>query len=403
MIKICDMNPYTTKNSIQFAKKVFPVSNINEYLWNDSLTKSNWNISDSFNIQSNYYISLQTSAFLVGMNAIQLNYQERFNLGKTLDDILISCAFNMRNCNKTNDFEYFIDSTYGNCIRFNSGYNIYNKSVELKKTTQTGPIGGLILELLLDPINQDSLFSIFRGYNVIITEQGVDVTFSSGALVSPGYYYNIHLERQITSYPPRPYSNCTDNLDSVDSHDSDLYKKTFQSKSNYNQKDCILLCYNKYVEETCNCSNPAFIPYHNAKIKCLTPETISCQLEAYQKFTLIYNSDSCDCPQKCKIISYTYKSSMLEYPTIDYAKSLMKNQMIMKKLNKTQLTFDDIKQNVVAINIFYNQNIETSVEAQIKTDFISLISNIGGIMGLFLGKLILINLQAFYKTIKLNN
>jgi hypothetical protein len=77
---------------------------------------------------------------------------------------------------------------------------------------------------------------------------------------------------------------------------------------------------------------------------------------------------------------------MAEYPTKSYANILMQNPMIQKTfLNKSQITYDEIKKKVVFINILYNELIETSVKAQPKTDMPSLVLNIGGILGLFLG------------------
>jgi hypothetical protein len=385
MIKICNLNPFPTEVSNQLARETLGNSNINEYIWRNALLKSNnSDITESFNIQSNYFIDLLASSYLLNMKSMSLNEKEKMQLGNNLDEILISCLFNLKKCNKANDFDHFFHPYFGNCFRFNSGYNIYKKPVELKKNTHTGPLSGLYLELLLDPIDQNTLFSIHRGYNIIISAQGMDMIIDlSGVLISPGLHYNIHLQRQYTSYPPKPYSNCTYNLHSVDSYSSDLYKKTIQENSlSYSKQVCSSLCYNKEVEETCNCSDPIRLAFNSDKEKCLSLDKIACQLNVYQNF----DCQNCDCPELCESVAYSYTISMSDYPTVSYGNSLMKNQMIMKKLNKSNLTFDDIKKHIVAVSIFYNQNLETSVQAQIKTDYISLISSIGGILGLFLGK-----------------
>ncbi len=158
------------------------------------------------------------------------------------------------------------------------------------------------------------------------------------------------------------------------------------AKSKYMLSDCKGLCVNKVLEEFCNCSSPVFISYYDNRQLCTNPESLACQGLNFQKFLENNGYDNCDCPQPCDFTYYNYVSSMAEYPTKSYANILMQNPMIQKTfLNKSQITYDEIKKRVVSVNILYNELIETSVKAQPKTDMPSLVSNIGGILGLFLG------------------
>ncbi len=202
-----------------------------------------------------------------------------------------------------------------------------------------------------------------------------------------GFSTNIYLTRQTQSNPPKPYTICNNNLNRIDSYNSDLFKKVIQKKSKYSLSDCAGLCFNKLLEEICNCTAPTFISYYPNKELCTSPKSLQCQVPLFQKFLDDNGYEKCDCPIPCDSTSYMYVSSMAEYPTKSYANILMQNPLVLNTFkNKSQITYDDIRKRLVSVNILYNELTEKSVTAQPKTDWISLLSNVGGILGLFLGK-----------------
>jgi hypothetical protein len=108
-------------------------------------------------------------------------------------------------------------------------------------------------------------------------------------------------------------------------------------------------------------------------------------LKVFEKFNKEDAYQSCDCPERCETVSYTFTSSIAAFPTKSFADSLMKNPAFVRKFNKSSITYEDIRKSVVSVNIFFNENIETSIIGQKKNDIASLISSIGGVLGLFLG------------------
>ena len=213
-------------------------------------------------------------------------------------------------------------------------------------------------------------------------------SFFSGLLAPAGFSTNIYLSRQTQYNPPKPFTNCTDNLDSIDAYDSDLFKKVMQKNSKYSLIDCKGLCINKLTEEACNCTLPVYISYYGNRELCLSPKSLGCLAVLLQNFLDSNGYDNCDCPQTCEFTIYNYISSMAEYPTKSYANILMQNPMVQKTFtNKSDINYENVRKRVVSVNILYNELIETKVTAQPKTDMPSLISNIGGILGLFLGML----------------
>jgi hypothetical protein len=377
MLKICSLTPFTTKYSIQWANNSLGISNPNE-----NLVFPFDNITDPFVTQTKNFNSVRFNYFYVQHNTFTLNDSEKKKLGSSLDDFLLMCQFASQPCNKTNDFEYYFDKINGNCFRYNSG-----KNGDMLKVVQPGINNGINLELLIEPVSEnDNLFATQHGFQIFITNQQTEFVFSTGVQVSPGYSTNINIKREISSTPQKPFSDCINNLNSIDSYDSDLYRKTFISNPIYLEDDCKLLCFNKILHDTCNCTEPSFIPYYDSNLFCLSYQKLDCEFKHYKKFIENDDFSKCDCPKTCKTITYSYSSSMSEYPTKSYAYALMQNPMILRQFkNKTLATFDEIRKRVISVNIFYNELAETLITAQPKTDIPSLVSNIGGILGLFLG------------------
>ena len=92
------------------------------------------------------------------------------------------------------------------------------------------------------------------------------------------------------------------------------------------------------------------------------------------------------CPLECYSISYELTSSFSSYPTRNYAKkSLLNNTIITSKFQNETLTYDLLKESVLSLNIYYDKLTYTGIKKDTKTELIDLISNIGGLLGLFLG------------------
>ncbi len=95
-------------------------------------------------------------------------------------------------------------------------------------------------------------------------------------------------------------------------------------------------------------------------------------------------AEACDCPYECELSSYIYKSSMAEYPTRHYAHYLKNNPVVKSRLGNNY-SFEDLKQSIAQIDIYYEELKETIVKQEIKTLFADLVASVGGTLGLFLG------------------
>ncbi len=142
---------------------------------------------------------------------------------------------------------------------------------------------------------------------------------------------------------------------------------------------------------------------------CKTREQYMCHLN------LLYNLRSISypkCPLECNTLLYKLTHSSNIFPTEDYAKHLLKNNDVINRssgLNRS-FTIEDVSKSVASIRInslSSKYKIVTEMEAITP---VQLISNIGGLLGLFMGmsllsfteffELLIMIISEFYKEFK---
>jgi hypothetical protein len=114
-----------------------------------------------------------------------------------------------------------------------------------------------------------------------------------------------------------------------------------------------------------------------------------CMFDSYTKFCKNLNYlKKCDCPIECDKTFYQLVSSMSDYPTRQMSKYLLNNILLRSKFQNrsyTSISYDEVRESVARVSIFYNEMKQTVLSEEIKTSLSGLVSNIGGTLGLFLG------------------
>ena len=302
-----------------------------------------------------------------------------------INDLVISCKFKQKDCDLDKEFEYYFDTQYGNCYRYNA-----NQQDE-KFVTQSGETNGLELEFLIgSSFKNNGYFSRENGFNIFIKNKSDDSSFSEGVRISPGFSTDIIINKYSITKQPQPYSNCIANLDSVDSYGSECYKKTFTQLQNLNKTysyvDCYKICYQKQVAIKCDCQTNYYDLVYDTKMRiCLfensTERDGPCMTNIWDDIAFKSSILSeCDCPLECERNGYKYRSSSAQYPTLSYSKYLRSKSNL---LNNTD--YDELRKSVARVNIYYENMKQTIITEEIKTKPSDLISNAGGLLGLFLG------------------
>ena len=127
---------------------------------------------------------------------------EKKKLGHHIEDILLECVFNNVECSK-DDFIWHFDKFYGNCFKFNSGFD-KNGRTALKTANQPGKIYGLSLTLFDKLPNLLKRIVPYYGFTIKLDNSSFDVSGPDGIDLLSGLETSIAVNRVISKQLPEP-------------------------------------------------------------------------------------------------------------------------------------------------------------------------------------------------------
>ena len=343
-VMICNLNMFQTNESFEF---------INDLIQNKSY------IIDFPKDEKKYYFYNEL---------FRQNDSFKQSFSNHLNETLISCLFQNSNCSFA-DFDYEFHTFFGNCYRFK------NKSSYIP-----GYFYGLRLELFAGNATNVPSFIDNLGFHVFIGNESIRPIHSEGIDISTGTKTNINVKRIFSNRLDLPYNNCTINFENVK---SELYLAILKTNRTYRKSDCLNLCYQKQVIDICKCFTNNYDSLGQSN-SCTNTSEILCAYEIWKKFGLQEYKLICDdlCPEECNTIIYDLTTSFTNYPSNLYASKYLFDKYA---LSKGQNWYEDLKQNVLAVNIYYDELGYTLMSQQPKIDLIDLVGIVGGLMGLFVG------------------
>lgn len=158
----------------------------------------------------------------------------------------------------------------------------------------------------------------------------------------------------------KPYSTCQNVLDN--SYDSDLFRKTFNHLGKYCQSSCFNFCFEKQISNECNYSIT----------ECYNSEQ-ECCVSAYNSLNgnNCTSKCVCECPLQCQTV---------------LNETIQKKNLISSSLNKKIGAHRNISKSLkVVVKIYYKELSYIKVKQVTIIDEVELLSNIGGVFGLFIG------------------
>ena len=203
------------------------------------------------------------------------------------------------------------------------------------------------------------------------------VPMGDGIVLPPGYHTHISVTRNIIKRLPHPYpSKC----------------KHEQSSSNSiypgvdTQQLCLYSCVTKQVYEMC----PGVLP--ELKMFMKAPEfPVQADIYNVSFWQCIINAltqvsyEQCDCRENCYEETYNAIVNRHPWPQSFQVPSLMKLISSVERKNRSKITTSDVRNRLIKISIHYKDFKEHISEEQPLYDFSTIISDLGGQMGLFLG------------------
>ncbi|RNA25225.1 acid-sensing ion channel 1-like isoform X1 [Brachionus plicatilis] len=297
--------------------------------------------------------------------------------GFSLDKLLISCQYDGKPCDPNNFFPqrafYF-----GNCYTFNYGKNSTGHQVPIEKSKRPGTINGLKLKLFVGAPEYQPCWEYRFGALIVVHNRTSPPLYAEeGLFIQTGAETNFILNKVRINKMPSPYSDCVVNVSNRNEFNSVSYRNAFDFSGSYRQKWCVLNCsVARAIEEN--------MPKCSALNFATNLERTRC-INDLENLTKHYDLCSGECPIECDYSFFNVFKSTSSFPSYAYAKHLLANPTFRSKFPYENITFGQVRDSVVALNVYFDSNNYQRIEELPESNFGSLLGNLGGQLGLFLG------------------
>ena len=273
---------------------------------------------------------------------------------------IIDCCFKLNDECKKNPEKYFKAFTVisiGTCYHFNSGSNIYGESVAIINSSIGGRDDSIIFKF----------GNLSRGLYFWIHESDSPPRFNeyndhiSRIHISSNHFTQIVIQKTKERKLGLPYNNCYKNVSRFP-HNKTIIDYILSINTTYKQTYCFELCYDiDYIERNpCGCTNTSLgNVWKDCWLTNSAEENWGCTWKDRMSFFEQPLVDKCKqyCPLECDSVTY----------------SMVTNSLPNEDVNLTE------------VRIYYESLKYTFMSQIPKTRAFDLISDIGGIFGLFIG------------------
>ncbi len=233
---------------------------------------------------------------------------------------------------------------------------------------------------------------VTEGLYMVVQDQKFSMSYSEGIRLGAGKDWYLALDKRHIIQQEKPYSTCRANLDTNYSFNRSLYEFMMKKLKRYTSNDCSLILFQIDMSTKCNCSDMSFESVFPDVKPCLSTKEIGCGLEHYSVFFSLNETLKKIleyCPAECERVDFslTISSGDISPGFINKAKKRL--------FNKSNITTEQLADNLISVKIFYPKLEFEEIVESVKVSEIQLVSDIGGILGLFVGFSFLICLELF--------
>ncbi|KAG8200748.1 hypothetical protein JTE90_022351 [Oedothorax gibbosus] len=306
--------------------------------------------------------------------------QELYDYGQTFDSLVGSCSFDDNACNREN-FTVLYHPIYGKCFMFNFA-GVGNTSVDAPiEINSYGSQSGLQLLLRVTDRYALDLFRREIGARIVIHDPHVfPFVGEFGVNVRPGDMTSLEVALSKVERLPQPYGNCED----------ENTKLLFSGDPYYTILGCEKYCSYKQMTAHCNCTMRHFL--RGSVLNVFQQPFPLCNFsdEAQRKCSNavtqeIEHRTECVCLPPCRETVYSYSVTASElnenfYSTVKAIRTLKLDSNGQKKY----INYTDSK-SMVGVKVYYN-SFQVSSHIEIPSySWETLVANIGGNFGFFMG------------------
>ncbi|CAG0902621.1 unnamed protein product [Darwinula stevensoni] len=288
---------------------------------------------------------------------------------------IVSCSFDNRDCS------YKQSDDYGKCFTFNSPFlekyvmdsngSYVKQNVTPLYTSTFGYQHGLRVILQLDVQDSFSVLARYKGARVVIHPRSqLPFPEGQGFNLPPGMVTTASLTREDIGRVGSPYGDCKE--------------WNWIHLGNYSQSACTKVCSEGWYRKQCGCKksvNPLFDSLTDmAPCNPLNFSQLTCLMEVEAKF--IAQELKCLCPPACMEVKYRPTlSQVLPNENFLYALSFFKKF----QFGSDVCSSPDEDRNTAYLHVYFEDNSYTLIQESPACTWVTLVSNLGGSIGLFAG------------------
>jgi hypothetical protein len=315
--------------------------------------------------------------------------EQKQALSYSINETLLRCRFQASECKAVS---WYFDRTYGNCIKFNSGFNIEEQNIPILTTRTGGERSGLIVLYFLGYSNLNDNVPLAKGLLVKIDKSSNLVYLDDALTIPANAVTSIAIKRTVIKKLGPPFGDCMPDLTKSESY---LYKYiTNKMKTTYKQRDCFDLIKQQLFIKECNCTSYLYEKLDENIKNCRSVEEINCTITTLANSDAEIEKKAYLCPLECKTIIYNPTISFLSPFKPSLVNDFKLESVLMSKFPKN-VTDQEVANSFASVKVYYYDTSYTEITESAKFTFLNLISNIGGTLGLFLGMSILSIVEVF--------
>ena len=273
------------------------------------------------------------------------------------DEVLILCKYGPSHYCKVSDFvNYSIwyeisntDKLEMNCYKFNSGKNAIGQQSRILNSTRVGEGSGLTIILNI------TLESIVHYHISDNAAQSAVAELSH--VLQPRTYNVMRIKKSIDEKLGPPYNPCI-KKDSEKSFQSYILKEMVEKNVTYRQVNCYDLCYRKFIQALAIAKN----------ISELEARYLNVRFDLKAKCNHL-------CPYECRTVHFDWSENRQEINVqlLNYLEQVFLNKSTVYR-----------KENLLTALFEYESLKYTQISQIPKMTFVDLVSNTGGVLGVFL-------------------
>mgnify|MGYP002803827811 FL=1 len=317
---------------------------------------------------------------LIAIAASDYTHDELRQVGHQFHDMILSCSWKGFDCMSGYFLKFWTTSwnwKYGNCFTFNPGANETGHRLPVFRTSKPGPNYGLAIEMNIEQDQYMEGLTEEAGVNVIIhNAKQMPFPYDEGITVPPGFSSSIAMRKEsITRVDPFNNGSCH-SLTTLST--DNIYRNFMNGAANrYSVKACMESCLASAQLKKCSCADAKYSGYVD-KI-CSEEDELECLNSVHSLFKDDKLGCNERCPQPCEHNSFRFTVRM---STLTSKEKESKKKKGFGGKNDTDFDFDE---NFLRVKIFYDElNLQKIVQSTYY-DIQTLLGDIGGQMGLWIG------------------